>query len=85
VGPYKARLNAAKHGVDIGEAATVFADGLSATIPDPDHSIGEQRFITLGMSQCRRLLVVVHTEAGDRLRIISARLAERKERRSYEK
>jgi uncharacterized DUF497 family protein len=85
VGPYKARLNAAKHGVDFGEAATVFADVLSATIPDPDHSIGEQRFITLGMSHGRRLLVVVHTEAGDRLRIISARLAERKERRSYEK
>lgn len=48
--PEKARLNAAKHGVDFAEAATVFADGLSATIFDPDDSVGEQRFITLGMS-----------------------------------
>jgi hypothetical protein len=83
--PEKARLNTAKHGIDFAEAATVFADVLSATIPDPDHSIGEHRFITLGMSHRQRLLVVVHTETDDRLRIISARTAERNERRSYEK
>lgn len=82
--PEKARMNAAKHGVDFPEAATVFADVLSVTISDPDRSVGEQRFITLGMSHRQRLLVVVHTETGDRLRIISARRATRHEKRSYE-
>lgn len=82
--PEKARANAAKHGVRFPEAATIFADALSVTIADPDHSRGEQRFVTLGMSHRQRLLVVVHTETGDRIRIISVRRATRHERRNYE-
>ena len=82
--PEKARTNAAKHDVAFPEAATVFADLLSITITDPDHSVGEHRLITLGMSHRQRLLVVVHTETGDRIRIISARRATRHEQRSYE-
>ena len=80
----KARANAVKHGVEFPEAATVFADALSVTISNPDHAVGEQRYITLGMSHRQRLLVVVHTETDDRLRIISARRATRHEQRSYE-
>ena len=81
--PDKARANAGKHGVEFAEAATAFADALSVTISDPDHSLGEQRFVTLGMSHRQRLLVVAHTETGDRIRIISARRATRHEQRSY--
>lgn len=80
----KARANAAKHGLEFSEAATIFADALSVTIRDPEHSVGEQRFITLGMSHRQRLLVVAHTETGDRIRIISARRATRHEQRNYE-
>lgn len=80
----KARTNLAKHGVSFAEAATVFADPLSLTIPDPAHSQTEERFIVLGHSHQRKLLVVVHTERGDTLRIISARRASRRERKSYE-
>ena len=82
--PAKARANLAKHGVGFPEAATAFGDPLSLTIPDPDHSVGEQRYLTMGVSYGQRLLVVAHTEAGDRLRLISARRATRAERRRYE-
>ena len=77
----KAKANVAKHGVSFEEAATVFADPLSLTIPDPDHSQAEERFIILGKSHTGKLLVVVHTERGDNLRIISARRASRRERK----
>ena len=80
----KARTNLAKHGVSFEEATTVFADALSITIPDPAHSQAEDRFIILGHSHRRRLLVVVHTERGDRIRLISARRASRNERKQYE-
>jgi uncharacterized DUF497 family protein len=80
----KARLNEDKHGVSFEEAATVFGDTLSLTIGDPDHSTTEDRFVILGLSARGRLLVVVHTERGDRIRIIGARLATRRERRTYE-
>ena len=80
----KAKTNAAKHGVSFGEAATVFADPLSLTIPDPAHSQAEERFIILGKSHSGKLLVVVHTERSDNLRIISARRASRRERKNYE-
>ena len=73
-----------KHGVTFAEAATAFGDPLSVTIPDPDHSLGEARFILLGVSFQGRLVVVVHTEVHDSIRIISARLATRAERKSYE-
>ncbi|MEX2263006.1 MAG: BrnT family toxin [Bryobacteraceae bacterium] len=80
----KARANFKKHGVSFEEASTVFRDELSATGSDPDHSVGEWRFVTFGISGRSRLLVVAHTEEGDNIRIISARLATRKERRIYE-
>ncbi len=80
----KARTNLAKHGVSFEEASTVFADPLSITIPYPAHSQAEDRFIILGHSHRRLLLVVVHTERGDKLRLISARRASRNERKQYE-
>jgi len=82
--PRKARRNLRKHEVDFTEASTVFADTLSITIPDPDHSENEERWVTMGLSNRQRLLVVVHTEEGETSRIISARLADRHERRKYE-
>ena len=80
----KAKTNATKHGVRFEEAATVFGDPLSLTIPDPAHSQAEERFIVLGESHAGKLLVVVHTARGDNLRIISARRASRRERKNYE-
>jgi hypothetical protein len=74
----------APHGVDFREAATVFDDSLSTTFPDVDHSVGERRFLIIGMSAPGRILVVSHTETGDTIRIISARTATRRERRFYE-
>ena len=82
--PGKAAENLAKHGVSFEEAATVFRDTLSATGADPDHSVGEERFVIFGMSTGGRLLVVAHTEHGDIIRIISARLATSGERKIYE-
>jgi len=79
----KAAQNIAKHGIDFSEAATVFEDPLSFTIPDPDHPVGEQRFVTMGVSFRQRLVVVAHTDLEDRIRIISAR-ATRVERQYYE-
>ena len=80
----KARANKAKHRVSFDEAATAFADPLSRTIPDPDHSKSEERYVLLGMSSRGRLLVVPHVERGDRIRIISARLVSKREKRLYE-
>jgi uncharacterized protein len=80
----KARLNLRKHRIDFDEASTVFADTLSITIPDPDHSEDEERWVTLGLSNRHRLLVVVHTEEDETIRLISARRADRFERRKYE-
>ena len=83
--PKKAEENLRKHGIDFREAATVFDDPLSMTFPDPDHSTGERRFLIIGMSAPGRILVVSHTEtSADVIRIISARIATRRERRFYE-
>ena len=82
--PGKARANLRKHRVSFEEASTVFADSLSTTIDDDEHSLGEQRLVSLGMSYLRRLVVVVHTERCGRIRIISARRAIPRERRQYE-
>ncbi|MBD2124115.1 MULTISPECIES: BrnT family toxin [Trichocoleus] len=79
----KAASNVQKHGVEFQEAATVFGDVLSATFPDPDHSIRENRYVTIGLSRYGRLLVVSHADRNDRTRIISAREATRQERRFY--
>ncbi len=80
----KATSNLKKHAVSFEEAATVFRDSLSATTHDPDHSKGENRFITFGVSSKGRLLTVSHTERGNTIRIISGRLATKDERKIYE-
>ncbi len=82
--PVKADLNLDKHGVSFDEAATVFADPLSITYDDPDHSQDEERFLTYGTSRSGRLLIVSHTDRADRIRIISARRTTARERRKYE-
>ncbi|BAZ12891.1 hypothetical protein NIES4071_47250 [Calothrix sp. NIES-4071] len=82
--PEKALSNERKHDVSFEEAVTVFADPLAVTIDDPDHSIGELRFLTIGLSIMYRLLVVSHTERENQVRLISARPATRQERKSYE-
>ncbi|WP_071592022.1 BrnT family toxin [Baaleninema simplex] len=68
--PNKAELNFEKHGVSFPEAATVFNDPLSATFSDPDHSIRENRYVIIGVSQLGQLLVVAHTDRGKKVRII---------------
>ena len=80
----KAKRNKVKHGVAFGEASTVFSDVWSRTIQDPDHSYEEDRYVTTGLSSARRLLVVVHTDRGSGIPLISARLANARERRVYE-
>ena len=83
--PAKEAENASKHGVSFGEAMTVFGDPLEITIGDPDHSAGEFRFVSMGLSEQGRILIVAYTERqGHRTRIISARTATPKERRQYE-
>jgi uncharacterized DUF497 family protein len=81
---HKAVLNLKKHNVSFEEAATVFGDPLSITVPDPDHSLEEDRYILIGMSTNHRLLMVAHAERGDRIRIMSARELTRREREQYE-
>jgi uncharacterized DUF497 family protein len=82
--PAKAATNLKKHGVAFPEAATAFGDPLSITIPDPEHSSGEARYILIGVSSLGRLVVVAHAGANDSIVIISARPATNAERRSYE-
>jgi len=80
----KAAANLKKHGISFQEAATAFGDPLSLTFPDPDHSIEENRFVSMGLASTGRLLVVAHTDRNDTVRIISAREATRRERIVYE-
>jgi uncharacterized protein len=82
--PRKAEINLQKHGVSFAEAGTVFGDDLAITVPDPDHSDDEERYITVGWSSNRKLLMVSHTERGDNIRIISARTLTPRERKAYE-
>jgi uncharacterized DUF497 family protein len=82
--PNKARRNLEIHGVSFDEASTAFKDPLSLTIGDPLRSDEEDRFILIGNSGRDRLLVVVQTERGETIRIISARKATKKERKQYE-
>jgi uncharacterized protein len=83
--PNKDRGNQEKHGISFEEAATAFDDELQITIPDPDHSIGELRHVTIGLTASGRLIVVSHTEdEDDRIRVINARVATAQERRTYE-
>ncbi|MFA4835727.1 MAG: BrnT family toxin [Dehalococcoidia bacterium] len=80
----KAAGNKHKHGVTFHEAATVFGDPMAITFVDPDHSEDEERFLSFGLSIFDRPLVVSHTDRRNRVRIISARLMTRRERRIYE-
>jgi uncharacterized DUF497 family protein len=80
----KARRNLRDHKISFEEASTVFGDTLSRTIDDPLHSEDEDRYVIVGQSLQRRLLVVVHTIRGDTIRIISARVATPTERKDYE-
>ena len=82
--PKKEAKNIRKHKVTFSEAATVFGNTLSTTVPDPDHSEEEDRYIIIGLSQRHRLLMVAHTERGERTRIISARTLTPAEREAYE-
>ena len=81
----KHRQNVSKHGVGFAEASTVFGDPLEVTVSDPDHSMAERRFLSVGISARGRVLVVSYVErADDTIRIISAREASRRERNDYE-
>ena len=82
--PRKDRENRRKHGVSFQEATTVFGDPLAGTIPDPVHSMGEARYLTVGTSSNSRLIVVSHTEQDENFGIISAREANAHERKTYE-
>ena len=80
----KAAANLKKHGVTFEDAATVFLDPLAMTFPDPDHSLEESREITVGCTMKKHVLFVSHCERGERIRIVSARLVTRVERKQYE-
>ena len=80
----KAEGNLRKHGVAFSEATTVFNDPFSQTTPDIVHSIGEERFWTMGLYEKGRLIIVSHTEGGDLIEIISARALSASERKNYE-
>ena len=82
--PGKAESNLAKHGVSFDEAKTVFADPLFLIFADPDHSVGESRFIIMGESSRGTLRIVAYAERDEVVRLISARPATRKERTTYE-
>jgi hypothetical protein len=82
--PKKARLNLKRHGVSFDEASTAFRDPLSQTVEDPLHSENEERFVLIGRSIQGRLLIIIHTDRGERIRIISSRLATKNERLKYE-
>ena len=80
----KAASNLSKHGVSFEEAVLVFGDPLATTVSDPEHSVGEERYLTTGMSSAGRVLIVWHTERAQALRIIGAREVTPTERRIYE-
>ncbi len=83
--PAKAASNLRRHGVSFPEATSVFLDQAALTFDDPDHSEEEQREITIGVSARQRVLFVSHCARGDRIRIINARKATRRERSQYAK
>ena len=84
VDPIKAAQNLKKHKVSFEEAASIFGDAMAYTFPDPDHSVGESRWLTFGMSGMGRVLVVIYTERRSKVRLISARVATKHERKIYE-
>lgn len=82
--PAKAAINVKKHKVSFEEAASVFGDPMAYTFADPDHSIGEVRWLTFGLSGMRRVLAVIYTERKGKIHLISARVATKHERKFYE-
>jgi len=82
--PVKAKYNLKKHGVSFKEAATALSDPMAVTGSDPDHSLYEERYVTFGVSEKGRLIAVSHTEEGEAIRSISARIASKGERELYE-
>jgi uncharacterized protein len=82
--PEKDHINQEKHGISFAEALTVFGDPLACTVPDPRHSIDEYRYLTTGYTSSQRLVIVAHTDRGERTRLITARDVKPKERRFYE-
>jgi len=82
--PDKAARNLRKHRVSFEEASTVFGDPFAETFDDPDHSIAEQRFVTVGRTTADRVLIVAHSDRNQKVRIIAARETTRSERRQYE-
>lgn len=83
--PEKAQQNERKHRVSFEEARSVFDDRPARSFPDPDHSLDELREVTVGYSEAGRLIVVIHTQRDLAVRIISARMATRRERRDHER
>ena len=79
----KAARNLRKHGVAFQESTTIFDDLEFITVVDDEHSLDEDRYISIGMSNLGRLLMVAHTDRGGRIRIISAREATKREERFY--
>ncbi len=82
--PAKAAQNFKKHKVSFEEAASVFGDSMELTFPDPDHSVGEMRWLSFGMSSRGRVLAVIYTERRGKVRLVSARVATKYERKIYE-
>jgi uncharacterized DUF497 family protein len=80
----KNRQNISKHKIDFDEAKTIFDDPMQISMSDPDHSFDELRFITIGISEQNRLLIIAHTFSDDKIRIITARKPTRRERKNYE-
>ncbi len=80
----KAKLNCKKHHIDFKEACSIFGDPLLITALDKEHSYYEERYITIGFSNKRRLLIVAHTEQENKIRIISARKVTKNEKRFYQ-
>lgn len=83
--PAKEERNLAKHKVSFDEAKSIFADDLAASMPDPEHSLGEERWLIMGMSRLQRLLIISYTERNGAIRIISARKPTAAEKRDYER
>jgi len=84
IDPTKAAQNLKKHRVSFEEAASVYGDPMAYTFADPDHSIGEERWLMFGLSRMARVLAIIYSHRHGKFRIISARLATRHERKIYE-
>ena len=82
--PIKAAQNLKKHKVSFEEAASVFGDAMTLTFTDPDHSVGEARWLMFGLSSKGRVLTVIYTERRGKVRLVSARTATKHERKIYE-